>query len=88
MKPIEKRAPDPGYYRVNYNRVDADVHGIKYSTAQCESKKVPDKTEPQMLAIKIKDPSKGFIDFQKQRDRMELTANMPGNAHEQRFNMG
>lgn len=41
-----------------------------------------------MLPIKIKDPDLGFVEFKKQRDRYDLNYMMPGNAHEQRFNMG
>jgi hypothetical protein len=41
-----------------------------------------------MLPIRIKDTDLGFVDMKKQRDRYELNYMMPGNAHEERFNMG
>lgn len=65
-KTIPKKAPDPGYYRVNYARIDADPKAVKYVSTITSSRKTPDKTEPNLLDIRIKDPEKGFVIFKKQ----------------------
>ena len=49
--------------------------------------KSPDRTEPNLLDIRIKDPDKGFVSFKKQRDRKDLTEGMASNAHELWFAM-